>query len=136
MQKSLRFGMGIAVVTAGIFIALRVLGGHTESYFVRAAQESAVRCLTGQAVCQHLQGKTVRRERGPLTAASACATANAWKEVRALSNGQAQIVVSCTEGAKTYFYHMGALARPEAGHEQWTLCVGPDCSADSRLFGL
>jgi hypothetical protein len=128
-------GLGIAAVFAVGVLSLQLFGGHTESYFVRAAQESAVRCLTGQAPCLRLDGAAVRKAPAPLTAASACAKPTAWKDVRAVSNGQSQIMVSCTEGARTFFYHMGRLARAEAGNEQWAACDGADCSTEVKWFG-
>ena len=134
MRGSVRLGMGIAALFAAGVLVVRLFGGHTESYFVRAAQENAVRCLTGHAPCLRLDDAAVRKVPPPLTAASACANPNAWKEVRAVSNGQSQIMVSCTEGARTFFYHMGRLARAEAGNEQWAACDGADCSAEIRLF--
>jgi len=135
MRSSVRLGMGIAAVFAAGVLGVRLFGGHNESYFVRAAQESAVRCLTGQAPCLRLDGATARKADAPLTAASACARPNGWKEVRAVSNGQSQIMISCTEGARTFFYHMGRLARTEAGNEQWAVCDGADCSAEVKWFG-
>ena len=133
MRGSVRLGMGIAALFAIGVLGIGLFGGHSESYFVRAAQESAVRCLTGSA-CPRLDAKGVAIAPAPLTAASPCAKPNAWKEVRAVSNGQTQIMVSCTEGARTFFYHMGKLARADAGAEQWAVCEGSECSAEIKLF--
>jgi len=74
MRSSRRLGMGIAALFAVGVLGIGLFGGHSESYFVRAAQESAVRCLTGQAPCLRLDGTTARKAAAPLTAASACAS--------------------------------------------------------------
>ena len=128
MRGSVRLGMGIAALFAVGVLGIGLFGG--QSYFVRAAQERAVRCLTGSA-CPRLDAKG---EPEPLTATSPCAKPNAWKEVRAVSNGQSGIVVTCSDRGKAYLYHMGKLARPDAGNEQWVVCDGSECSAEIRLF--
>jgi hypothetical protein len=133
MHGSVRLGFGIAaLLAAGVFV-VKVFGNH-ESWFVRAAQSNAVRCLT-QSSCPRLDmtGAAVT-VRPPLTKDSRCAKPKAWAEMKALSNGQTKVVVLCVDGNQPYLYHMGRLSGGEAGAEQWMACRTAGCSAEIPLL--
>jgi hypothetical protein len=133
MHGSIRLGFGIAaLLAAGVFV-VKVFGNH-ESWFVRAAQANAVRCLT-EASCPRLDntGAAVT-VRAPLTRDSRCAKTNGWAEVKAVSNGQTRIVLLCVDGNQPYLYHMGRLSGGDAGAEQWLACRTAGCSAEIPLL--
>ncbi|GAA0556635.1 hypothetical protein [Rhizomicrobium electricum] len=133
MHGSVRLGFGIAaLLAAGVFV-VKVFGNH-ESWFVRAAQANAVRCLT-QSSCPRLDNTGAAVDvRPPLAKDSRCAKTKAWAEVKAVSNGQTKIVLLCTEGNQPYLYHMGRLSGGEAGSEQWLACRTAGCSAELTLL--
>ena len=133
MRGSVGVGFGIAALFAAGVVVVALFGNH-QSWFVRAAEENAVRCLTASP-CPRIDvaGKVVMNAPPPLTAASACAKPNAWQEVKAISNGPTKIVLTCTDG-KAYLYHMGKLAGRAAGGEQWAACAEATCAGEIGLF--
>lgn len=134
MQASTRLGFGIAVLFAAGVLAFSFFGTRHESWFVRAAQDNAVRCLT-TATCTALsaQGAITAKARPPLTSASTCAKRENWQQLKAVSNGQTRIVLTCTDGS-TWLYHMGTLSGRNAGNEQWMRCGEATCGAEAKLF--
>lgn len=134
MTGSTRLGLLIAAMVAAGFLAFSFFGTRHESWFVRAAQDNAVRCLTASP-CTSLttQGAIIANARPPLRAASACAKAHRWQQLKGVSNGQTRIVLTCTDGA-TYLYHMGTLPGRAAGNEQWMRCGEAACVPESRHF--
>ncbi len=133
MQASTRLGFGIAALfAAGVFVVY-LFGDHS-SWFTRAAQGNAVRCMTEQA-CPRLtlQGPIVTSATPPLTTSSRCAKAQNWHEVKGVPNALTRLTVTCSDG-DTYLYHMGKLANPAAANEQWMVCAEPDCKAETRLL--
>jgi hypothetical protein len=133
MQNSIRLGFGIAALfAAGVFV-VSVFGNH-DSWFVRAAKDNAVRCLTA-SVCPRLDTTgAVVTTRPPLANDSRCAKPKGWAEVKAASNGQTKIVVICADGNQSYLYHMGRLTGSDAGAEQWLACRTSGCSAEIALL--
>jgi len=133
MRGSVGVGFGIAALFATGVVAVTLFGDH-QSWFVRAAQGNAARCLTASP-CPRLEaaGKVVMNAPPPLSAASPCAKPGAWDEVKAVSNGQTRIVLTCIDG-KAYLYHMGRLAGREAGREQWAKCADATCRAEAAWF--
>ena len=133
MKASFSFGFGIAALfAAGVFV-VSVFGNH-EYWFVRAARENAVRCLTG-ASCPRLDNTgAIVTMKPPLNKDSRCAKPGAWAEVKAASNGQTRIVILCADGVQPYLYHMGRLNGGGASQEQWLACRTADCSAEIDLL--
>ncbi len=129
MQGSVRTGFIIAALVAAGFLAFSVFGTRHESWFVRAAQQNAVRCLT-QSPCPRFTAQgSVLPKAPPLASGSPCAQRAAWRQLKSDSNGQTSIVLTCTDGS-TYLYHMGVLAGRKAGNEQWMRCSGAVCAAE------
>jgi hypothetical protein len=134
MTGSARLGFVIAALVAAAFLAFSFFGTRHESWFVRAAQDNAVRCLT-KSPCPSLtvKGGIARAARPPLSATSICAKPQSWQQLKSASNGQTRIVLTCTDGA-TYLYHMGTLPGRAAGNEQWMVCGDANCGAEARLM--
>lgn len=134
MASSTRLGLIVAAVVAAGFLAISFFGTRHESWFVRAAQDNAVRCLT-VSPCTSLtaQGGITPNASPPLAAASACAKPHIWRQLKTVSNGQTRIVLTCTDGA-TWLYHMGTLPGRNAGNEQWMRCGEASCAAEATLF--
>ncbi len=134
MQGSVRLGFWIAAVIAAVVLAFSFFGTRHESWFVRAAQQNAVRCLT-QSPCPQLtaKGVLVAEARPPLDAASVCARRENWQQLKSASDGQTRIVLTCTDGA-AYLYHMGSLAGRKGGAEQWMRCARPSCEAEGNVI--
>lgn len=133
MNSSVRLGFGIAALFAAGVIVVALFGNH-QSWFVRAARDNAVRCLT-VSPCPRLDayGTVVMNAPPPLTAANRCAKPQAWAEVKAASNGPTRIVVTCID-RQAYLYHMGKLAGRNAGNEQWAACKEADCRVEAAWF--
>jgi hypothetical protein len=136
MGGSVRLGFGIAALFAAGVVAVSVFGNH-DSWFLRAAKDNAVRCLTASA-CPRLDttGEVALTAHPPLTKDSRCAKPKGWAEVKAASNGQTKIVVLCTDGSQAYLYHMGRLTGGEAGQEQWLACRTAGCPAELALLKM
>lgn len=134
MQASTRLGFLIAALVAAGFLAFSFFGTRHESWFVRAAQDNAIRCLT-KSTCTRLtpDGGIIANARPPLSATSICARPQSWQQLKSVSNGQTRIVLTCADGV-TYLYHMGTLPGRNAGNEQWMVCSRADCSAEARLM--
>jgi hypothetical protein len=124
-------GIAIAALFAAGVLAVTLFGRH-DDWFLRAAQDNAVRCLA-RSPCPRLAGggSVTFAAPPPLTAASSCANPRAWQAVEGASG--ARIVVRCRDGV-TYLYHMGRLAGRQAGAEQWVVCADPQCRRESALF--
>jgi hypothetical protein len=105
-----------------------------ESWFVRAAQGNAVRCLTVSSCPRLDMTGAVATVRPPLTKDSRCAKTKAWADVKALSNGQTKVVLLCADRDQVYLYHMGRLSGGETGAEQWLACRTAGCSAEIPLL--
>jgi hypothetical protein len=135
VKGSTRLGFGIASLFAGGVIAFSLFSDKHESWFVRAAQDGAIRCLTGTACTQmDAAGAVTAKAKPPLGTDSVCAERKGWKELQGVSNGQTSIVVTCTEG-RTFLYHFGALKnRKDAGPEQWMACAEASCRDEAKLF--
>lgn len=133
MTGSTRLGVGIAALFAAGVFAVYLFDDHS-SWFTRAAQDNAVRCLT-QSACPRLtlEGPIVTSAAPPLTGASRCAKPESWHEMARASGAQKQFVVACTDGT-TYLYHMGSVRNSAAGNEQWMACEAPDCKAELRAL--
>ncbi len=134
MTSSARLGLLIAALVTAGFLAFSFFGTRHESWFVRAAQDNAVRCLTKSA-CTSLtaQGGIAANARPPAPPSSACAKRENWQQLKSVSNGQTRIVLTCSDGA-TYLYHMGTLPGRDAGNEQWLRCGQANCLAEAKLF--
>jgi hypothetical protein len=134
MRGSVGVGVGIAALFAAGVVAVTLLGNH-QSWFVRAAQGNAVRCLT-VSPCVRIDAQSAMMKNAPLPLPkdSRCAKPKAWAEVKAVSNGQTKIVVLCADGSQPYLYHMGRLSGGEAGAEQWLACRTAGCSAEIALL--
>lgn len=134
MKGSVRLGLWIAVLFAGGVIAVNLFGSH-ESWFVRAAQDNAVRCLT-ETPCARMEagGAITAKAKPPLGRDSLCAKQKNWKQLEGVSNGQTSIVLTCTDG-RTYLYHFGALrTRKNSGPEQWVICADTTCRDQAKVF--
>lgn len=131
MQGPARFGFGIAALFAAGVAAVYLFGDH-ESWFVRAARDNAVRCLTQSPCAEVIDANIVRfAVKPPLGAGSLCAKGENWKPLGKAPGGP--ILLSCTDG-RAYLYHMGKLTGREAGNEQWTVCGEASCKAEAKLF--
>jgi hypothetical protein len=132
MSGSTRVGLAIAALVALGFLGFSFFGTRHESWFVRAAQHNAVRCLT-KAACTRLipGGGIITKARPPLGEFSACARRENWQQLKSTSNGQTRIVLTCTDSA-TYLYHMGTLPGRAAGNEQWMQCAQPSCESEGK----
>ncbi len=132
MNNSVRLGFGIAALFAvGVFV-VSVFGNH-QSWFVRAAQANAVQCMTASS-CPRIDAKgAITNARPPLSPTSPCAKPHAWTEVKAVSNGQTRLVLTCTDG-RAFLYHMGRLAGPVGGTEQWMACAEPQCGGEITVL--
>ncbi len=133
MQSTTRLGFGIAALVAATFLALQLFGSKHESWFVHAAQDNAVRCLT-KSTCTRLMadGGVLSNARPPLSTTSVCARRENWLQLKGVSNGQTKIVLTCADGG-TWLYHMGTLQGRAAGNEQWMRCATATCAAEARL---
>lgn len=130
MTNSVRLGFGIAALfAAGVFAVS--LFGHHDDWFLRAARDGAVRCLT-KSPCVRIDsgGVVVPSAPPPLAAASRCARPGNWRVVE--GDTPLKLLVTCTDG-KTYLYHMGKIADPKAGAEQWMACAGTGCVREIAL---
>jgi len=126
--------VGIAALFAVGVVAVALFGDH-QSWFVRAAQGNAARCLTASPCVRiDAHGAIVKNAPPPLPKDSRCAKPKAWAELKAVSNGQTKIVVLCVDGNQPYLYHMGRLSGGEAGAEQWLACRTAGCSAEIALL--
>ena len=134
MSNSIRLGFMIAALFAAAVLGYSFFGTRHESWFVRAAQGNAVRCLT-KTPCTALtiDGVMTAKAPPPLASTSPCASPDAWRQLKTVSNGQTRIVLTCSDGT-TYLYHMGTLKGRDAGNEQWMRCGGSGCEAEGRLF--
>lgn len=121
MQGTVRVGFGIAALFAAGVIVVAMFGNH-QSWFVRAAQANAVRCLT-EAPCARIESGGVKAAPAPLAAASPCAKPENWQPVDSVG----KIVVICRDGTKAYLYHLGKLRGEAGGNEQWMACAEPTC---------
>jgi hypothetical protein len=131
MSGSVRLGFGIAALFAvGVFVVW-VFGNH-DSWFVRAARSNAARCLT-QTSCTRVDARGAIETAAPLPLpkASRCAKPENWHDRKAA--GMVRITITCSDG-RSYLYHMGKIARAEAGAEQWAACAEPDCAAEIRVL--
>lgn len=135
MKSSVRLGFWIAALVAASFLAFQFFGTRHETWFVRAAQDNAVRCLT-KSPCTRLMpdGGVLANARPPLGVSSVCARREHWLQLKGVSNGQTRIVLTCSDGA-TWLYHMGKLKGRNAGNEQWMRCGEATCAAEAKLFG-
>jgi hypothetical protein len=135
MQGGARLGWGIAALLAAGVLVFYLTGGHSEGWFLRAARENAVRCLT-KAPCTRMTARGVIVPAAPpLSAASRCARPDAWKPVRAVAGVRTRIVLRCSDG-QAYLYHMGTLPGRNAGNAQWMACAQPSCGGEvKRLSG-
>jgi hypothetical protein len=134
MRNSIRLGFLIAALVAAAFLGFSFFGTRHENWFVRAAQDNAVRCLTKAACTRLMPGAAVlTNARPPLGETSNCAQPHKWQQLKSVSNGQTRIVLTCTDGA-TYLYHMGTLPGRNAGNEQWMTCTNASCETEARLF--
>lgn len=134
MQGSVRLGFLIAAFVALAFLGFSFFGTRHENWFVRAAQDSAVRCLTkSSCISLAAQGGIVAHTRPPLASASLCARRENWQQLKSVSNGQTRIVLTCTDGP-TWLYHMGTLSGRNAGNEQWMRCREATCTAEAKAF--
>lgn len=131
-----RLGMPIAVLFVVLAIGYWFYGGGSEGWFVRTAQQNAVRCLS-RSPCTFLtaEGKIVPAARPPLASGDACADTKNWRQLKPVSNGRTPIVLTCT-GAGTYLYHLGKLAGRDAGNEQWMRCADSSCAAEAKQFAV
>lgn len=131
MQGSVRLGFWIAAVIATIVLGYYFFGTRHEGWFIRAAQDNAVRCLT-KSPCTRLMpgGGLISNARPPLGEASVCARRENWHQLQAASNRQTSIVLTCTDGT-AYLYHMGALSGRQGGAEQWMHCSDSSCESEA-----
>jgi hypothetical protein len=129
--RTTQTGIGVVFVLAVVIVAYWLFGGANEEWFVRAARDGAVQCLT-RAPCAFVdaEGKIAGAKPPPLSSASPCADPKAWQRVDA---GSQVILLTCTDG-KTYLYHFGKTARPEGGDAQWTICREPSCDDEMKSF--
>lgn len=132
MQKSIRLGFGIAVLFAAGVVAVSVFGRH-DSWFLRAGQGNAVRCLVQSPCVQVIDHDTAKlAETVPLAASSPCGQGKNWHKVSGAP--EIRLLLICRDGAKSYLYHMGRLKGREAGAEQWMRCAETGCKAEISLL--
>ncbi len=92
MAGGMRTGFLIAALVAAAFLGFSFFGTRHENWFLRAAQENAVRCLT-KSPCTSLtaQSGIVPNARPPLSYASACAKPGDWQQLKSVSNDKTRI---------------------------------------------
>lgn len=134
MAGGMRTGFLIAALVAAAFLGFSFFGTRHENWFLRAAQENAVRCLT-KSPCTSLtaQSGIVPNARPPLSYASACAKPGDWQQLKSVSNDKTRIVLTCTD-KMTFLYHMGTLPGRDAGIEQWTVCEDRSCAQAAKAL--
>ena len=127
MRASTGLGFAIAALLACLVLGYSVFGDRHEDWLLRAAQDSAARCLS-DAACTRIdaRGEVVRA--APLK--GVCAKASQWHAVLAKKRAM-PFVATCSDGA-TYLFHMGNFR--DAGQAQWLLCAEATCRAEVRMF--
>ncbi|GAA0537846.1 hypothetical protein FHS83_003503 [Rhizomicrobium palustre] len=130
MRGSAGLGLAIAAIAAAGVFGVTLFGDKPATWFERAAQAGAVRCLTGASCVQVTgEGKAVKPARPALSADSRCAKKKNWHARSSLLVP----IVMCTD-ERSYLYHMGRFEG--AGAEQWMLCAKPDCAREAALFAV
>ncbi len=130
MRASTGLGFAIAALVACAVLGFWLFGDRHEDWFLRAAKDGAVRCLTAGA-CTRIgaQGEVVRA--APPVAGSVCAKPSDWHAVMSEKKHAVPFLVTCRDGA-AYLFHMGKFRA--AGQAQWMVCAEATCRTEVRLF--
>jgi hypothetical protein len=137
MQGGMRLGLAIAALFAAAVLAFHFFGNRHEDWFVRTAQENAVRCLT-DTPCPRVAANGAVSEDAPppLAPDSGCARQKNWRQEKSASGDQPRIVLICTAGGRAFLYHLGPLAGRHSSNQQWTECSDASCAGQVHLFAV